>query len=124
VKDNLKLGFQKCKPSDKLIAEVAGSIYKVNKTLLTKLFAKGALHKLADPTVSPASQVRGGWWVLCQGLLYGLFKRLYVAFVLSLGEGLRAAASEAHLSQGLDYGRHVDAAGVYADLPAAYHHKD
>ncbi len=42
----LKLGFQKCKPSDKLIAEVAGSIYKVNKTLLTKLFAKGALPKL------------------------------------------------------------------------------
>ncbi len=42
----LKLGFQKCKPSDKLIAEVAGSIYKVNKTLLAKLFAKGALPKL------------------------------------------------------------------------------
>jgi hypothetical protein len=124
VKDNLKLGFQKCKPSDKLIAEVAGSIYKVNKTLLAKLFAKGALPRLADPTVSPASQVRGGWWVLCQGLLYGFFKCLYVASVLSLGEGLGAAASEADLSQGLDYGRHVDSAGVYADPPAAYHHED
>jgi len=42
----LKLGFQKCKPSDRLIAEVASSIYKVNKALLAKLFAKGALPKL------------------------------------------------------------------------------
>ncbi|ACB39840.1 DUF2192 domain-containing protein [Pyrobaculum neutrophilum] len=42
----LKLGFQKCKPSDKLIAEVASAIYRVNKSVLAKLFAKGALPKL------------------------------------------------------------------------------
>lgn len=42
----LKLGFQKCKPSDKLIAEVATAVYKVNKATLARLFAKGVLPKL------------------------------------------------------------------------------
>ena len=42
----LKLGFQKCKPSDRLIAEVATSIYKVNKAVLARLFAKGVIPKL------------------------------------------------------------------------------
>lgn len=42
----LKMGFQKCKPSDKLIAEVAAHIYKVNKSTLTRLLARGALPKL------------------------------------------------------------------------------
>lgn len=42
----LRMGFQKCKPSDKLIAEVALHIYKVDKSLLSKLFAKGVLPKI------------------------------------------------------------------------------
>jgi hypothetical protein len=42
----LRLGFQKCKPSDKLIAEVATSIYKVSRSVLAKLLAKGVLPKL------------------------------------------------------------------------------
>ncbi len=43
----LNMGFQKCKPSDKLIAEVAASIYKVNKSLLARLFSRGAIPKLS-----------------------------------------------------------------------------
>jgi Uncharacterized protein conserved in archaea len=42
----LKLGFQRCKPSDKLIAEVASSVYKVSRSVLAKLLVKGALPKL------------------------------------------------------------------------------
>ncbi|MGB9704597.1 MAG: DUF2192 domain-containing protein [Pyrobaculum sp.] len=42
----LRMGFQKCKPSDRLIAEVAHHIYKVDKSLLSKLFAKGVLPKI------------------------------------------------------------------------------
>lgn len=42
----LKMGFQKCKPSDRLIAEIAASIYKMNKSILARLFAKGVLPKL------------------------------------------------------------------------------
>ncbi|MEM1519673.1 MAG: DUF2192 domain-containing protein [Pyrobaculum sp.] len=42
----LKMGFQKCKPSDRLIAEVAVYIYKVNKSTLVRLTAKGVLPKL------------------------------------------------------------------------------
>ncbi|AFA40665.1 Uncharacterized protein conserved in archaea [Pyrobaculum oguniense TE7] len=42
----LKMGFQQCKPSDRLIAEVAHHIYKVDKSTLSKLFAKGVLPKL------------------------------------------------------------------------------
>ncbi|AET32148.1 DUF2192 domain-containing protein [Pyrobaculum ferrireducens] len=42
----LRMGFQKCKPSDRLIAEVALHIYKVDKSLLSKLFARGVLPKI------------------------------------------------------------------------------
>jgi len=42
----LRLGFQKCKPSDRLIAEVASAIYKVDRATLSRLFAKGVLPKL------------------------------------------------------------------------------
>ncbi|MCU7786726.1 DUF2192 domain-containing protein [Pyrobaculum sp. 3827-6] len=42
----LRMGFQKCKPSDRLIAEVAHHIYKVDNSLLSKLFAKGVLPKI------------------------------------------------------------------------------
>ncbi len=42
----LRMGFQKCKPSDRLIAEVAHHIYKVDKSLLSKLFARGVLPKI------------------------------------------------------------------------------
>ncbi|AAL65010.1 DUF2192 domain-containing protein [Pyrobaculum aerophilum] len=42
----LRLGFQKCKPGDKLIAEVAQAVYKVDRSLLARLFAKGVLPKI------------------------------------------------------------------------------
>ncbi|MFN7106390.1 MAG: DUF2192 domain-containing protein, partial [Pyrobaculum sp.] len=42
----LRLGFQKCKPSDRLIVEVAASIYKVSRGTLARLLAREALPKL------------------------------------------------------------------------------
>ncbi|MFN3804069.1 MAG: DUF2192 domain-containing protein [Pyrobaculum sp.] len=42
----LRLGFQKCKPSDRLITEVATSIYRVSRGTLARLLAREAIPKL------------------------------------------------------------------------------
>lgn len=44
----LQLGFQKCKPSDKLIKEVAVNVYKVDKAKVNRLIAgKGVIPKIS-----------------------------------------------------------------------------
>ncbi|MEM3326740.1 MAG: DUF2192 domain-containing protein, partial [Thermoproteus sp.] len=44
----LQLGFQKCKPSDKLIKEVAVNIYKVDKAKVNRLLSgKGIIPKVS-----------------------------------------------------------------------------
>jgi hypothetical protein len=42
----LKLGFQRCKPSDRLIAEVASSVYRVCESVLARLLARDVIPKL------------------------------------------------------------------------------
>lgn len=44
----LQLGFQKCKPSDKLIKEVAVNVYKVDKSKVNRLLTgKGVIPKVS-----------------------------------------------------------------------------